>query len=248
MACLGMPSMPDAIPEAAIESIAEASRETGVAVPAVSGTYNMIHPDARLREAGLRRLAVLLAAAAKFGAPLVTLCTGTRDGEDMWRRHPGNATEEAWRDLRTEMLKAVALAHANGVDLGIEPELANVVNSAAAARRLIDEIASPRLRVVLDPANLIEVAPDAERRALIERAVDLLADRISIAHAKDRDPRGAFVAAGQGVIDFPHFIRTLRAGGFDGPLIAHGLAESEAPEVARFLKGALDDAFVHNRS
>ncbi len=66
MACLGMPSMPDAIPEAAIESIAEASRETGVAVPAVSGTYNMIHPDARLRESGLRRLAVLLAAARQI--------------------------------------------------------------------------------------------------------------------------------------------------------------------------------------
>ncbi len=55
------------------------------------------------------------------------------------------------------MLKAVALAHANSVDLGIEPELANVIDSAAAARRLIDEIASPRLRVVLDPANLVEV-------------------------------------------------------------------------------------------
>jgi sugar phosphate isomerase/epimerase len=64
----------------------------------------------------------------------------------MWRHHSDNSTPQAWQDLRAEMLKAFELAHAHGVDLGIEPELANVINSAAAARRLIDEVASPSYR------------------------------------------------------------------------------------------------------
>ncbi len=52
-------------------------------------------------------------------------------------------------------------------------------------------------------------------------------------------PRARFVAAGKGVIDFQHFIRCLRYAGFDGPLVTHGLNESEAPEVAAFLKSVV---------
>ncbi|MFN7598370.1 MAG: sugar phosphate isomerase/epimerase family protein [Cereibacter sp.] len=237
MACSGLSAMPDDIPAAVAAAVRAASAQTGVAVAAVSGTYNMIHPDVAARAAGLRRLAVLIAAAGAMGTGMVTLCTGTRDPDDPWRHHPDNATPEAWRDLRVEMAHAAALAEAAGVRLGIEPELANVVNGAAAARRLIDEIASPSLAVVLDPANLFEVAAADRRRDLVARAVDLLADRIVMAHAKDRDAAGGFAVAGQGVIDFAHFIACLRAAGFDGDLVAHGLTGAEAPGVAAFLSG-----------
>ena len=128
------------------------------------------------------------------------------------------------------------LAEECNVDLGIEPELANVVSSADQARRLIDELKSPRIRVVLDPANLFEVAKPGERRDIIAQAVDLLGDRIAMAHAKDRNAEGRFVAAGSGVVDFAHFVRCLRNTGFDGPLVTHGLSEAEAPGVAAFLR------------
>lgn len=240
MACAGLPAMPDGIPAATSDAIATAARDTGVAIAAVSGTYNMIHPDPAARAAGMARLGALLAAAPAMGAPLVTLCTGTRDAQDQWRHHPDNATPEAWADLRREMAQAAELAERHGVDLGIEPELANVVNDAAHARRLIDELGSPRLRIVLDPANLFEVAEARERREIIARAVDLLADRIAMAHAKDRAPDGGFATAGLGVVDFPHFVARLRAAGFDGPLVTHGLAAGEAAGVAVFLRGVLD--------
>lgn len=239
MACLGLPSMPDAIDASAAASIAQASRDSGVSIAAVSGTYNMIHPDPAQRAAGLRQLGVVIGAARAIGARLVTLCTGTRDAQDQWRHHPDNVSAEAWRDLRTEMEKAVTLADMHDVDLGVEPELANVISDAPAARRLIDELRSPRLRIVLDPANLFEIAGEQARRDIIARAVDLLADRIAMAHAKDRDAQGGFIAAGQGVIDFPHFIKRLRVAGFDGPLVTHGLTEAEAPSVAAFLKQAV---------
>jgi sugar phosphate isomerase/epimerase len=131
------------------------------------------------------------------------------------------------------MARACAVAEPLGLRLGIEPELGNVVIDAAAARRLIDDLGSPAPAIVLDPANLFEVAPD--RAEIIARAVDLLADRIVMAHAKDRDAQGNFVAAGTGVIDFPAFTTRLRAAGFDGDLVTHGLTAAEAPTVARFL-------------
>jgi sugar phosphate isomerase/epimerase len=235
MACSGLPAMPDEIPPDAAAAVASAVRDTGMAIAAVSGTYNMIHPDPEVRAAGLRRLGLLIGTAPAMGARMVTLCTGTRDADDQWRHHPDNARPEAWADLMAEMERACALAEPAGVKLGIEPELANVVDSAAKARRLIDELASPCLAVVLDPANLFEVADAPARRDLVERAVDLLADRIVMAHAKDRDAAGGFATAGQGVIDFAHFIARLRAAGFAGDLVTHGLSAAEAPGVAAFL-------------
>ena len=236
MACLGMPSMPEVIAPAIADEIAKASSISGVAIAAISGTYNMIHPDPAVRADGLARLATITRAAPLMGTRLVTLCTGTRDAKDQWKHHPENSSKEAWHDLLDEMGKAIVLAEENNVDLGIEPELANVVSSAEQARRLIDELKSHRLRIVLDPANLFEVASPRETLSIISRAVDLLGDRIIMAHAKDRRANGEFTAAGSGVIDFPHFIRCLLSAGFDGPLVTHGLSELEAPGVAAFLR------------
>ena len=237
MACSGLPSMPDDIPAEAAAAIAAAARGEGVAIAAVSGTYNMIHPDPAVREKGLRRLSLLLDNAAAMGTKLVTLCTGTRDAEDQWRYHPDNATPEAWADLLEEMDKACAYAEAQGVTLGIEPELANVVDSASAARRLIDTLKSEAIGIVLDPANLFEVVEEGERRRIIASAVDLLADRIVMAHAKDRNADGSFTTAGKGVVDFSHFIGCLRKAGFDGDIVTHGLAADEAAGVAAYLAG-----------
>jgi sugar phosphate isomerase/epimerase len=235
MACSGLPAMPDALTDAQTAAVADASAATGLMITAVSGTYNMIHPDPTVRATGLRRLGVLIDHAAAMGTGMVTLCTGTRDAQDQWRHHPDNASPEAWRDLLDEMAKACALAEPKGIKLGIEPELANVIDGAAKARRLIDTLQSPALAIVLDPANLFEIEPLDLQRDILSEAVDLLGDRIQMAHAKDRDPLGSFVAAGKGVVDFPHFIGRLRSAGFDGDLVTHGLTAEEAPGVAAFL-------------
>jgi len=239
MACSGLASMPDEIGLNAARAVAEASRSTGVDIVAVSGTYNMIHPDLATRQAGHRRLEVLAARCADMGTGLITLCTGTRDPVDQWKEHPDNNTPEAWRDLLGAMEKALRIADRYDVDLGIEPELANVVNSAEKAKRLIHELQNPRIKIVLDPANLFEVASPEQQRDLVAAGIDLLADRIVMAHAKDRNRDGTFATAGKGVIDYDFYLSRLRAIGFKGSLITHGLAASEAPGVAEFLNGHL---------
>lgn len=241
MACVGLPSMPDAIEPACAASIGDAARAAEITIAAMSGTYNMIHPDPTVRARGLRRLEVLAAAAHRMGTRLITLCTGTRDAADQWRHHPDNATSEAWSDLLFAMRQAIVIADHHDVELGVEPELANVVDSAGKARHLLDELASPRVRIVLDPANLFEVATSEARHRIVADAVDLLAGDIAMAHAKDRRADGAFASAGSGVIDFRHFLATLDATGFRGPLITHGLEAAEAPRVAAFLTRIHDE-------
>jgi sugar phosphate isomerase/epimerase len=242
MACSGLTAMPDAISEEQARSVAAAASGSGVEIVAVSGTYNMIHPDLAVREAGHRRLAVLAERYAEMSTGLITLCTGTRDPLDQWKEHPDNNSPEAWRDLLDAMETAVSIAERFGIDLGIEPELANVVNSAPKARRLIDEVKSPRIKIVLDPANLFEVETLEQQRAIVSQAIDLLGDRIVMAHAKDRTQDGRFATAGQGVLDYAFYLRKLAEIGFDGSLVTHGLSAQEAPGVADFLKASLAGA------
>lgn len=239
MACSGLPSMPDQITEEQARAVADAAVHAGVEIVAVSGTYNMIHPDPAVRQAGHRRLAVIAERCAAMSTPMITLCTGTRDPVDQWKEHPDNNSPEAWRDLIAAMETAIETADRYDIHLGIEPELANVVNSATKARRLIDELKSPRIRIVIDPANLFEVETPEEQRTIISSAIDLLADRITMAHAKDRTRDGGFTTAGKGVLDYTHYLRKLDAIGFEGSLITHGLSAQEAAGVAAFLNPRL---------
>jgi len=236
MACSGLAAMPDAIPADVAQAVAAAAAATAQPVFAVSGTYNMIHPDVAVRRDGERRLKVIAESCAALGTKVVTLCTGSRDPQDQWRHHPDNVAPEAWRDLLAAFEVAVGIAEENGIMLGVEPELANVVSGTATARRLLDEMKSDRIGIVLDPANLAEEATPDERREIIAEAVDTLADRIIMAHAKDRTASGEVAAPGQGAIDFGHFLSALRASGFDGPLVAHGFGAGEAKDVATFLR------------
>ena len=119
LSCCGLHSMPDSLEPETVAAIAAASAKTGVSLAALSGTYNMIHPDPKVRAQGLARLRILLSQARAMGTNLVTLCTGTRDPADQWRAHPENESPEAWADLLTEMEQAAAMAEEFGVDLGI---------------------------------------------------------------------------------------------------------------------------------
>ena len=241
-ACSGLGSLPDRIPERDAVAVGLAAAGTGVEVVALSATYNMVHPELVRRLAGRRALAAIAGAASAAGARLLTVCTGSRDAEDQWRRHPDNGSPGAFRDLCEELEAVLALAEAHDLLVGIEPELGNVVDSALRARELLDALGSERLRIVLDPANLFDVAGPDECRRLVEEAVDLLGTRIALAHAKDRDAAGRVAAAGRGVVDFGHFLATLRRAGFDGPLVTHGCTEAEAPEVATRLRALVDRA------
>ncbi len=234
MSCSGLGAMPDVISPDIIKAVRSAS--SIIDIVAVSGTYNMIHPHVLARGFGLARLQVLAKACAGMGTKVITLCTGTRDADDQWRHHVDNNSKEAWNELCVEMEKALKIAEKNKVILAIEPELANVVNSAAKARLLLDDMQSDRLKIVFDAANLFETCSMEEQHRIVASSIDLLGDDLVMAHAKDRDADGGFVAAGMGVLDYSFYVQCLKAIDFSGPLVTHGLTAAEAPTVATFLK------------
>jgi sugar phosphate isomerase/epimerase len=236
MACSGLGSLPTEISEAAADEVGAASAQTGVVISAVSATYNMIHPVASKRESGRRSFEAIAASAGRMGTRLLTVCTGSYDAEDQWRRHPDNSSARAWEDMCNEFRLVISIAEEFDVLIGVEPERANVIDSAERARELIETLQSDRVRIVFDPANLFEIETAERRKTLIQHAFELLKDWISLAHAKDRREDGQFATVGTGVLDYGHYLGMLRQSGYEGALIAHGFGANEAEDVASLLK------------
>ena len=235
LSCAGLPTLPDEIAPSLITRIHEASQNRGIEIAAVSGTYNMIHPNQEVQQRGLRRLRTLAAACQGLGTAIITLCTGTRDPVDMWHWHPENASPQSWSDLLRAMEAALRIAEEEQVTLAFEPERTNVVSTAAHGHALLAMMQSPRLMVVIDPANLIVPGDERPMSQVLDEAFDLLGEHIIIAHAKDRGADDTFRAAGEGILDYDHYLRLLQTSAFTGPLIIHGLAEEQVSAAFQFI-------------
>ena len=231
----GLPALPQRLPHGLAEKIKHQAHAAGVALAALSGTYNMAHPDPSVRASSRKAFANVVEAARRMGAPVVTLCTGSRDSEDMWKHHPDNRSALAWSVFRSELDFALSLAEAAGIKLAVEPEPGNVVNDAQAARRLLNEVASPFLGIVLDPANLLSPQTLPKQHEVIDQAAQLLGGSLLLAHIKDIDSSGRVTAPGSGAVDLPAFVAALRSIAYDGPLIAHGFSEENSAKVSSVL-------------
>jgi sugar phosphate isomerase/epimerase len=236
--CAGVPAMPDSIPADLSARIRREATACGITVASVQGTFNMSHPDPDQRRAGLRRLRVLANACSEIGTSKVHLCTGTRDRDNMWRYHPDNDSPAAWHDMTECVREATAIAHDTGVVLAFEPEVNNVVNSAGKARRLLDEIGSPHLKITMDAANLFPAGELPHMKEILDEAFSLLGKDVVLAHAKDLDHDGdaGHLAAGTGKLDYDRYVALLHANGFKGPLLLHGLTEAQVPTCVAFLR------------
>jgi sugar phosphate isomerase/epimerase len=234
----GLPTLPVEFQDVQCITVREEFEKRGLAMTAISGTFNIIHPDPRTRAQGLQRLRVLAGASKALGTDLITLSTGTCNPEDVWRGHPENNSAAAWRDMLASMEQIARVGEDCGVRFAFEPEQANVVNSAGKARELLDALRSRYVGVLIDPANLLEPENILISRDVVAEAFDLVGGEIMLAHAKDISATGLFgnLALGKGVLDFAHYFRLLKSVGYSLPVIAHGFSEAEVPESLGYLR------------
>jgi sugar phosphate isomerase/epimerase len=240
MATVGLESLPGKASNEEIKEIQQASKKYNIQLSALSGTFNMAHPDVKHRQEGLKRFAVLIEAAKRLETPIITLCTGTRDTTSMWQYHPDNSSKEAWRDLCNTLEPALALAQEQNLILAFEPETSNVISSARKGRQLLDEMKSPNLKVIMDGANLFTSKTLNQQEKIFAEAFELLGSEIVLAHAKDINKQDEFVAAGKGAVAYELFIQHLKQINFQSAIILHSLSEAEVTGCVTFLENHLN--------
>jgi len=219
-------------------AIAAEHSSRGIRIVCVNGCFNMAHPDAQQRRAGLAYLRRLAMHCDSLGTDVITLCTGTRHSECMWWPHAENESAQAWRDMLETVSAAAKIGEEHGVTMAFEPEVSNVINTPRKARKLLDEVRSPRLKVCMDGANIFLKGQLPRMKEVLNEAFDLLGDDIVIAHAKDldRDGEAGQVAAGFGKLDYGLYCELFRKFGYAGTLVLHGLSEAQVPTSAAFVR------------
>jgi len=237
LSCVGLPTLPITLDTAMCDSIRTTHQQSGITMVALSATGNIIHPDAILRQQVINGIHTLIDAVPMFDCRLLTISTGTCHPDDMWSVHPDNAMPQAWATMQKSLIQLVPHAERVGVRLAFEPEAGNVVQTAAQARRLLDELASPALGVVLDVANLLSADTIDQQQQVIDEALTLLAADIALVHLKELAPDGTsgHVAPGQGVIDYRYLRHVLERSGARVPQVMHGLPRAQVATAVRWL-------------
>lgn len=237
----GLSVMPEEYDRAALERIGRSAGAHGISMPSVTGTFNMIDPDEKARESGIRQFENHCRMASALGIPVISLCTGSKNPESKWKWHNDNLLPQAYTDLMHTTEKLLSYAEEYGVILGVEPEVSNIINSPAAADRYLRDAASDRLRIIIDGANLFTAENAGDMRGVLDEAFELLGERIVLAHAKDLSLQNgvSFVAAGEGELDFAYYISLLRAADYNGALVMHGLSEKQVAQSRDYLLGLL---------
>lgn len=232
-----LPSLPDFYPEAAIEQICASSLAHKISIRALSGTFNMIDSDEATRRRGCDQFELQCRIAKAVGAPIVTLCTGSRNS-DKWKWHKDNLSDHAWNDLlhSTETLLNHACKY--DVTLGVEPEISNIVNTPARALRYLETFDTTHLGIIMDGANLMRPGQAQMQHEIMDEAFDLLGKHIILAHAKDfRDGASlSFTGPGLGTLDFEYYLEKLCSVGYAGSIIMHGMEENEIAKCSAYMQ------------
>jgi sugar phosphate isomerase/epimerase len=234
-----LPSMPSLLTEAECDRIRREFEQRGLINAVLSATFNIIHPDQEVRSRGFDSFNVLARLAKRLGADTLSVSTGTRDADDMWRKHAENDSDDAWRDMLAAMSHLAAIAEEQAVTVAFEPEQANVVDTSKKARTLMDELQSKHVKVLIDAANLLNLSNLSRQDHVLKEAFDLLGEDLAAAHAKEfcADGQLGKVALGRGVVDFPLYVNLLRGAGYQGSLLMHGFPETAIQESLDYLGG-----------
>lgn len=185
-----------------VREIADAYRARGIEVASLGVFTNLIEADDSLLEGNLQYFERHMQFAEASGIPVVA----TECGFDPASRGiRADLYESRYARLLSSLARLCDMAERYGVDVALEPCVLDVVPSAKRMADTIAQVGSPRLKVLLDPANLI--ANSSERDMF-----HYLGGHVAYFHGKDRKLNDAYGrVVGDGDIDWPLFLSLYHA-------------------------------------
>ena len=169
----------------------------GVIVTSIGVYTNLLEPDEQELASNLEYFERLMQIASLNDIPYVATECGFIPGQ---RGIQQSTYESDFLRLVETLRRLAKKAEEYDAHVALEPCVLDVVPSAKRAADFITQVGSPRVKIVLDPANLIANSSE-------EDMFCYLADHIAYFHGKDRkvnDARGRLL--GDGDIDWTRFL------------------------------------------
>jgi len=192
--------------DAEVDDVTRLARDRGVPVTTITPYVKTINDadDAR-RGAAVELVSKYVEFARRLGASYVRVYGGA----------DGFGTE-SWPHLVSSLRTLGAHAADRGVTLVVENHPGTLTVTGASTAKLVQEVASPAVRALYDPANVLYHSDEAW-----ERTLDVQRDMIAYVHVKDyrvEDGKRVACPVGDGCVPWRDIFARLREYGYDGSL------------------------------
>lgn len=179
---------------------------------AVLGCYLKLSAE---DEAEALRVRKIYLAHLRFASWIGARCVGTETPPAAGPEGEACHTEAHYRLFLDRVMPVVRAAEEMDVTLAIEPVCSHIVHDASLAERMLDDLKSDRVKVILDAVNLIDSDHIEQADSLIRDAVSRLGDQVCVLHMKDfvpqpGAPRPRPVPCGQGQMQYDSLLQLAR--------------------------------------
>ena len=215
------------------QAIAAAYRSAGITIHSIGVYTNLIHPDEAERRANLDYFEAMMKIAHAMGVQKLVTEAGHFQSNEPEPPVPHHFQEEVWKTMVATGKELARRADVHDATVLFEPFFRGFLASAKRTRLFLQEVDSPRIRALLDPANLLEVND-------LEEMFEQLQPWIECLHAKDRKlhvDRG--VPAGQGDLDYDRFVTLAAARTPQAPLILEYVGPNDCQQAQTHLLDAI---------
>ena len=214
--------------------IAAAYGDAGVTIHSIGVYTNLIHPDAAERAANLAYFEAMMEIGGHMGVrTFITEAGHFHDPKAPAPAVPLDFQDSVWTQMVETGRKLGEMAAKHDAKVLFEPFYRGFLSTAKRLRMFLEEVNSPRVRALLDPANLIEHNDLGEMFQQLTPWIDCL-------HAKDRKlhtDRG--VAAGKGDLDYKQFVTLAARHAPKVPLVLEYVGQDNYRQAAEHLRSAI---------
>ena len=219
--------------------IAALYRDAGLDIHSIGVYTNLMHPDEAELQANLAYFEAMMEVGGHMGVrTFINEAGHYHDAKSPAPGIPLEFQDAVWPRMVATGRRLAELAAKHDAKVLLEPFYRGFLASAKRLRLFVEEVNSPRVRVLLDPANLIELND-------LDEMFQQLAPLIDCLHAKDRKlhtDRG--VAAGKGDLDYQRFVTLAAKHTPAAPLILEYVGSKDYLDARATLRGAMQAAGI----
>lgn len=204
-------------------------------------SVNNIHPDLSERKKINRRVVEMIETAERIGLSFIVTHTGSCS-PDPGCPHRDNWTQETWKTSVSVLRQICKDTSGCKVDLAVEAINTCNINNPRAHVKLKEDVGDPRIKVTLDPQNMMNMNVYYRSTELINECFDLLGEDICYAHCKDvllkpnMLPAFEWVVVGTGTMDYETYLTRLSRLKYPRVLFLEFLPTEKYPEAKRFIE------------
>ena len=229
-------------PDSQIRELQDALKQYDVLFYGIHVVTNIIDPDTARAEANKKRIVLAIESAERLGLGFVLIHAGGRNPKNKDRPHIDNWTRATWEMSVNAVKDVLKMTSGSKVNLAMEAVNCCNNNTPQSHARLRQDVGDPRVKVCLDPTNMMHPGVFFRTTELLNLCFDLLGEDILYGHAKDSTWDSMSTAInerailGTGNLDYETFLARLSRMKYPRALLIEHLPADQYPACKKYLE------------